>query len=112
VHVEGDNVGLFVTISNDGDTPDQLTAVRTVNAQQVVMREGTGPTSPVSIPVPAHSVVSLQYPGGPHLELVDLKFDTRGGSFIPMTFGFQNAGAVNVNVFVEGFSQPTVAPAS
>ena len=52
----------------------------------------------------------MQYPGGPHLELVDLKVDVNGSRFIPVTFRFENNGSLTMNVFVEGFGFPTVSP--
>jgi copper(I)-binding protein len=52
----------------------------------------------------------MQYPGGPHLELVDLKVDLPGSRFIPVTFRFENNGSLAMNVFVEGFGLPTVSP--
>jgi copper(I)-binding protein len=88
-------------------------AVSTVYARQVVMRQGTdGTQSPVSIEVPGAGVVSLQYPGGLHLEMVDLKVDVRAGRLLPVTFRFEKAGTVTVNVFVDGFGLPTVSPVS
>jgi copper(I)-binding protein len=109
----GSNTGLFTTLANDGDTPDRLVAVSTVYARQVVMRQGTdGTQSPVSIEVPGAGVVSLQYPGGLHLEMVDLKVDVRAGRLLPVTFRFEKAGTVTVNVFVDGFGLPTVSPVS
>jgi copper(I)-binding protein len=111
VHVAGDNVGLFLTIANDGTTPDRLSAVSTVDARDIVLRDGArGPTKAVSVDAPAKSVVSMQYPGGLHLELVDITRDTRGGVFLPMLFRFASAGAVTVNVFVQGIPGATVAP--
>ncbi|EWT02427.1 hypothetical protein N865_04860 [Intrasporangium oryzae NRRL B-24470] len=111
VHLTNGNVGLFTTFANDGNAPDRLVAVSTVYARQVVLRDGLGgPDAPISVPVPARGVASLQYPGGLHLELVDLKFDVRGGSFLPVSFRFEKAGSITVNVFVEGFSLATVSP--
>jgi copper(I)-binding protein len=111
VHVEGGNVGLFLTIANSGETADTLTAASTVDARQIVLRDGTAPPSAaIRVELPPGEVASMQYPGGPHLELVDLKQDVGGGRFMPVTFRFANAGPVTVNVFVQGFAHPTVAP--
>jgi len=109
----GSNTGLFTTLANDGDTADRLVAVSTVYARQVVMRPGTdGTASPVQIEVPAAGVVSLQYPGGLHLEMVGLLVDVRAGRLLPVTFRFEKSGSVTVNVFVDGFGLPTVSPVS
>ncbi|WP_147065980.1 copper chaperone PCu(A)C [Terrabacter aerolatus] len=109
----GSNTGLFTTLANDGTAADRLVAVSTVYARQVVMRQGTdGAEGPVQVDVPAAGVVSLQYPGGLHLEMVDLKVDVRAGRLLPVTFRFEKAGSVTVNVFVDGFGLPTVSPVS
>src|SRR6478609_5036609 len=103
----GSNTGLFTTLANDGATADRLVAVSTAYARQVIMRQGTdGPEAPVK------GVVSLQYPGGLHLEMVDLELDVRAGRLLPVTFRFEKAGSVTVNVFVDGFGLPTVSPVS
>jgi periplasmic copper chaperone A len=109
-HTVGGNVGLFTTLANDGDAPDQLLGVSTVYARHVVFKAGLdSPAGPVSVDVPARGVASMQYPGGPHLEMVDLKVDVAGGRFLPVTFRF-STGSVTVDVFVEGFGLPTVSP--
>jgi copper(I)-binding protein len=111
VHVTGGNTGLFVTIANSGPTPDTLVAASTVDAQSIVFRDGAGEVqSPPRVAVPADGVASMQYPGGPHLELVGLKRDVAGGRFMPVTFRFENAGVTTVDVFVQGYAHPTVAP--
>ena len=109
-HLQNGNVGLFTTLANDGTSADKLAGVSTVYARQVVYRVGEGAESSIAVNVPAKGVASMQYPGGPHLELVDLKVDVAGGRFIPVTFRFENNGSVAVNVFVEGFGFPTVSP--
>ena len=109
LHLKNGNVGLYTTLANDGSTPDRLVGVSTVYAQQVVLRDGDGPAQPVSVAVPARGVASMQYPGGPHLELVNLQVDVAGSRFVPVTFRF-DGGTVTVDVFVEGFGFPTVSP--
>lgn len=109
-HTEGGTVGLFTTLANDGDTPEELLGVSTVYARQVVLRTGVdAPPAAVAVTIPARGVVSMQYPAGPHLELVELKVDVAGSRFIPVTFRF-STGSVAVDVFVEGFGFPTVSP--
>jgi copper(I)-binding protein len=109
-HLKNGNVALFTTLANDGTSSDRLVGVSTVYARQVVYRVGDGAEAPVAVTVPAKGVASMQYPGGPHLELVDLKVDVAGSRFIPVTFRFENNGSLTVNVFVEGFGFPTVSP--
>ena len=48
------------------------------------------------------------FPGG----TADLKVDVRAGRLLPVTFRFEKAGTVTVNVFVDGFGLPTVSPVS
>ncbi len=113
VHVTGDAVGLFLTLVNDGDRADRLTAVSTPYAAKVVQRTGAGPPQDaISVDLRPSAVVSMQYPGGLHLELVGINLDVPGGKFLPVTFRFDTAGTVHVNVFVDGFGHPTVAPAA
>jgi copper(I)-binding protein len=109
----GTNTGLYATIANDGNQSDRLVSVSTVYAQRVVQRQGqSGPESPVSVDLPPQTAVSLQYPGGLHLEMVDLKVDVRAGRFLPVTFRFERAGPLTVYVFVDGFGLQTVSPVS
>ena len=110
VHLQGGNVGLYTTLANDGTSVERLLGVSTVYAREVVQRTGTdGVAGPVGVDIPPGRAVSLQYPGGLHLELVDLKVDVAGSRFVPVTFRFTN-GSVTVDVFVEGFGFPTVSP--
>jgi periplasmic copper chaperone A len=110
LHTKNGNVGLFVTLANDGTSGDRLVGVSTVYARSVVYRVGDGPEGPIAVVIPPKGVASMQYPGGPHLELVDLKVDLAGSRFIPVTFRFENNGSLAMNVFVEGFGFPTVSP--
>ena len=110
LHLKNGNVGLFVTLANDGTSGDRLVGVSTVYARSVIYRVGDGPEAPIAVVIPPKGVASMQYPGGPHLELVDLKVDLAGSRFIPVTFRFENNGSLAMNVFVEGFGFPTVSP--
>jgi len=113
VHVKGEAVGLFLTLANDGDRSDALTSVSAAAAQSVVLRVGaTDRKEGIHVEVPPGGVASMQYPGGPHLELVALKHDIGRGTFLPVTFHFQRAGDVEVNVFVQAFDRPIVTPVS
>lgn len=111
--IAGSNVGLFTTIANDGDTPDKLVNVSSVYATKVVQRQGaSGPEQPVAVDIPGKIAVSLQYVGGLHLEMVDLKVTAQAGRLLPVTFTFEKAGSVTVNVFIDGFGLTTVSPPS
>ena len=52
-------------------------------ARQVVYRVGEGAEAPIAVTSPPKGVASMQYPGGPHLELVDLKVDVAGAGSSP-----------------------------
>ena len=111
VHVKGETVGLFLTLANDGHRSDALTSVDAAAAQSVALRVGaTDRKEGVYVEVPPGGVASMQYPGGPHFELVDLRHDVGRGSFLPVTFHFRRAGDVEVNVFVQAFDRPIVTP--
>ena len=81
------------------------------SATSVVLRVGaTDRKEGINLEVLPGGVASLQYPGGPHFELVELKQDVGRGSFLPVTFHFRRAGDVEVNVFVQAFDRPIVTP--
>ena len=113
VHVKGDDVGLFLTIANDGHRSDTLTSVNAAAATSVELRVGaTQRKEGTHFEVPPGGVASMQYPGGPHFALVALKHDIGRGTFLPVTFHFQRAGDVEVNVFIQAFDRPIVTPVS
>ena len=109
VHAKGDNGKLFLTLANDG-APDRLVAVSSVDARSVVQRTGTQPPAQrVDIALPRSGVVAMQHADGLHLELVDLKRDLGRRTFVPVTFRFEDAGPVTVEVIVSG-AKHEVAP--
>lgn len=111
VHLVGADSAMFLTIHNRGDEPDALIAVSSVDAQNVVLRDGAAAPEPaIDVPIPAGEVASLQYPGGLHLELAGLTRELDRRQFVPMTFRFERAGVVKVKVFVEGVDHPVVSP--
>lgn len=111
--VKGDNVGLFLTLANDGNGSDALTSVSAPAATSVALRVGaTDRKEGIHVEVPPGGVASLQSPGGPHFELVELRHDIGRGTFLPVTFHFQRAGDVEVNVFIQAFDRPIVTPLS
>jgi copper(I)-binding protein len=109
-HAAGTNSALWLTIANSG-VADTLTAVSSVDARSVVLRDGAGaPEKSINVHVDVGGVVPMQHATGPHVELVDLKRDIGKRSFVPVTFRFQWAGSVTVQVFVSGVDHPVVAP--
>lgn len=112
-HAQGTNAALFLTLTNDSDTADTLTAVSSVDAERVLMRDGASDPAPsISVPVSAHGTVSLQHASGLHLELVGLKRDLPRRHFVPVSFRFEHNGAVTFHVFVQGVDHPVVEPVS
>jgi copper(I)-binding protein len=113
VHVKGDTVGLFLTLANDGLRSDALTSVSAAAAESVVLRVGaTHRKEGIQVEIPPGGVTSMQYPGGPHLELVELRHDIGRGTFLPVTFHFRKAGVITLNVFVQAFGHPIITPLS
>lgn len=98
--------GVFVTVENKGDRPDRLLSASTpvaglaelhsmsVDAGMMSMRGVDG------LDVKAGQTLELK-PGGYHVMLSQLKQPLRVGDKFPMTLRFENAGAVEVSVWVE-----------
>jgi copper(I)-binding protein len=111
VHAVGDDAGLFLTIDNRGPEDDTLIGVSSVDAQEVILRDGDSePVTPLNVPIAAGDAASLQYVGHLHLELRGLQRELDRRQFVPVSFRFEQAGVVNVKVFVEGVDHPVVSP--
>jgi copper(I)-binding protein len=109
-HAAGTNSALWLTLANSG-VADTLVAVSSVDAGSVILRDGDeAPADGINVRVDVGETVPMQHASGPHLELVDLERDIGKRSFVPVTFRFQNAGAVTVKVFVSGVDHPVVEP--
>jgi len=105
---KGAEVGAgYLTIHNDGATPDRLTGVSADFAQAQVhemkmangvmeMREVTG-----GVEIPAHGTVKLA-PGGYHVMFVGLKKPLVKGETAHVTLSFEHAGQGAVDLPVEG----------
>jgi hypothetical protein len=91
----GSSAGLFVSFYNGGSSSDKLVSVKAA---------GTAPSislSAGSVTLPAEAApVNLTGPK-PEMVLENLSTPLRGGSFIPVTFDFSQAGAVTLQVPVE-----------
>jgi len=105
----GVDIGVgYLTIKNDGDTPDRLVSVSTPAAEkaeihQTQMVDGKMEMRPVpdGIPIPAKSMVVLE-PAGYHLMLMGLKAPLQKGSTFSARLAFEHAGTVDVTFHVEG----------
>lgn len=100
---------LFTAINEDQVTPDRLTGIETEAATEVVF-EGTAAASGVEIPaltsltggLPVGSIAEPDADSA-YVEVVleGLSDDVRPGLTVPMTFTFENAGDVVVDVPVD-----------
>ena len=98
--------GVFVAVENTGTQPDRLLSVSTpmagvaelhqmnVDAGVMKMRGIAG------LEVRPGETLQLK-PGGYHVMLSELRQPLKVGDRFPMTLKFQNAGAVEVSVWVE-----------
>jgi copper(I)-binding protein len=107
----GSSASLFVSLYNGGDNSDTLLSAKaTGSAASISLSDG-------AVPLPANSApVNLTGPQ-PTVVLENLSKPLTGGTSIPVTFDFQHAGAVTLQVPVEAqsfqwatFSAPTSAP--
>ncbi|HEV7372107.1 copper chaperone PCu(A)C [Arenibaculum sp.] len=107
----------FLSIRNEGDTPDRLLGAETPIAARAelhahVEEDGVMRMRPVdAVDIPADATAVLA-PGGFHLMLLGLKGPlVEGGSF-PLTLSFEKSGParVVVPVLAAGASAPGAAP--
>lgn len=99
--------GGYVTVRNNGDTPDRLVGASSEVAQVVELHEhlhenGVMKMRPVAaIEIPAHGSVAFA-PGGYHIMLLNLKAPLAAGRCFPVTLAFEKAGPLTVQLRVEG----------
>jgi copper(I)-binding protein len=107
----GSSASLFVSLYNGGDNSDTLLSAKaTGSAASISLSDG-------AVPLPANSApVNLTGPQ-PMVVLENLSKPLTGGTSIPVTFDFQHAGTVTLQVPVEAqsfqwatFSAPSSAP--
>jgi copper(I)-binding protein len=107
----GSSASLFVSLYNGGDNSDTLLSAKaTGSAASISLSDG-------AVPLPANSApVNLTGPQ-PMVVLENLSKPLTGGTSIPVTFDFQHAGTVTLQVPVEAqsfqwatFSAPASAP--
>jgi len=96
----------FMSLKNNGSTPDRLIAAASPAARVVELhthiREGdVMRMRPVAdIPIPPGQTVHLR-PGGLHIMLIGLTEPLRQGTTVPLTLRFERAGEVQVTLGVE-----------
>jgi copper(I)-binding protein len=102
----GSSAGLFVSLYNGGSSSDTLlSATASGTAGSISLSGGTVPLAANAAPV------NLTGPE-PAVVLEDLSQPLRGGTNIPVTFDFQHAGTVTIQVPVEAqdFQWKTFSP--
>lgn len=98
--------GVFVTLKNEGATPDRLTGASAKIAEMAGLHMtkndgGVMKMLPVGgIDIPPHATVALK-PGGYHVMLMGLSLPLKTGNTFPLTLTFAKAGPVTVTVKVE-----------
>lgn len=93
-YAQGSNVSLLVLLANTGIDTDTLTAVSTPAAGQVALPEA-------GLPLPGQTNVTVGGEGGTAITLTGLTRALCYGQSVPLTFSFQKAGQVTLNVPIE-----------
>jgi copper(I)-binding protein len=107
----GSSASMFVSLYNDGDSSDTLLSATAPGAAGNISLSGG------TVPLPANSApVNLTGPE-PQVVLENLTKPLSGGTSVPVTFTFQHAGQVTLQVPVEAqsyywstYSAPASAP--
>ena len=100
--------GGFLAITNTGTTPDRLIAVKSPAADKVEIHEMKMDGNVMRMRevekgleiLPGKSVALA--PGGYHLMMMGLKAPLKQGTQVPVTLVFERAGAIDVQLSVEG----------
>ena len=96
----------YVTISNEGDAPEELVGVRTPIAAVTTLHttafeDGIAKMLPlIGVLIEPGDVVSLK-PGGMHVMFMGLTDVLREGDMIPATLIFRRAGEVEIEFMID-----------
>lgn len=96
----------YITISNEGDAPEELIGVRTPFAASTtlhttIFEDGIAKMRPlIGVPIAPGEVVNLE-PGGMHVMFMGLTGPVAVGDMIPATLIFRKAGEVAVEFMVD-----------
>lgn len=99
---EGETVPLYAAIANTARTSDRLVDVRGEDFDDAVLVGQDGTEG--AIEVQEDDNVYLEPAGEPSVLLVDLSTSLRSGQLIPVTFVFEEAGEVTLDVPVSAES--------
>jgi hypothetical protein len=106
-----DEAAAYLTITNDGGVADELVAVRTATAAQVMLHAtvehgGVGTMTAMSaLAVPAQGTARLA-PGHEHLMIMGPVWQLSQGQALTLTLTFAHAGSVDLTVPVVGLTGP------
>ncbi|NBE97093.1 MULTISPECIES: copper chaperone PCu(A)C [unclassified Nonomuraea] len=106
----GDDLGLYLTLVNNSDRPQELDGVSTVHAKRVEYRASpSAPRQAVTVTIPARGTLSLQQGHNrPHLELIDIHRPL-GATPIDVTFRF-TTGTTTLRIPVLPLSRGAGSP--
>ncbi len=92
---------LFMIIENKGDAPEKLVGAQSDKIGKVVLHaDPLRIVVPHGIVVPPHATVTLE-PGGPHIDLRDVKKMNPVGWGCELTLIFEKAGELTIDASVE-----------
>jgi copper(I)-binding protein len=102
---------VYMTLSIEGDNPDRLIGAETAVAEKVELHShseegGIVRMRPVAAIEVAPGSPTKIAPGGLHLMLVGLKQPLVEEALFPLTLVFEHAGRIEIEVYVEGGSDP------
>jgi len=99
--------GGFVTITNQGTTPDRLIAVRSAASDKVEIHEMKMDGNVMrmreldkGVEIPPGATVTLK-PGGYHIMFMELKAPFAKDAKVPVTLVFERAGSIDVPFTVQ-----------
>lgn len=104
VYEQGEDASLYLGISNTGSRPDTLIDV---SGPDFADAAASG-SSDVAIDVPGNDNVYVGAEGQPSVTLVELQRSLRSSQSIPVTFTFERAGEVTLDVPVAAEGQNTI----
>jgi periplasmic copper chaperone A len=101
------NSAAYMTLETIGAAPDRLIGGSTPAAERVelhthIMEGGVARMRPVAAIELAPGALTVLAPGGPHVMLSGLTRKLEAGTTVPLTLVFEGAGAVTLEVPVEG----------
>ncbi len=98
----GGNGAVYLTLANEGGSPDVLLSIESQIAEAVELHESKIDENDVmrmslltNLEVPAGETVNLE-PGGKHIMLINLKQELKPGEKISLTLNFKKSGSLSI----------------